>query len=352
MHQYLSLLEDVLASGSYEERRTDANTIATMSDLRSYPLGESYPLVTTKKMDTFRWNSMLHELIWYLSGEHHVRTLREKTGIWDAWADENGVLPSAYGRFWRRFPVPEADAQLEGETWVSPDHPRVTRDAETGTLVFDQVGHILDALAGESEHRGRNSRRLKLSAWHPANANVSSLPPCHTDVLFNVQHGRLYCQLNQRSADLALGVPFNIACYALLTKLLAREAGDLSLGTFDHVLGDAHIYCGKGERSRWYAEHLDDLQARVRAVDERAEFRDVRDWVLEEAPPETEAETNPDAHQYGYDHVPGVLEQLAREPYDPPRIRIGADSVDSLAFDDISLVDYESYEGIGFSVAV
>lgn len=351
MEQYLSLLEETLLSGTYEQRRTDADTIATMSQLRRYPLQDSYPLLTTKEMDTFRWDSMLHELVWYLSGEHHIRNLREKTGIWNAWADDEGVLPSAYGRFWRRYPVPPQSAQLDGEAWASPDNPWVYTDDETGTPVFDQIAYISDALSGESDIRGRNSRRLKLSAWHPANASVSDLPPCHTDALFNVQSGELNCQLNQRSADLALGVPFNIACYALLTKAFAETTDGIEVGSFNHVLGDTHIYCGKADRSSWYAANLDALQERLRAVDHRREYRDVRDWILDEAPPENDADVDPDTHQYGYDHVPGVLEQLAREPLDPPTISINTDSLDSLQYEDVQVKGYESHDGLGFSVA-
>ncbi len=350
MKEYHRLVRNALLSGTYKPNRTEADTIATFGEYYECDIADSYPLLTTKEMDTFRWDSMLHELVWYVSGEHHVRSLGEKTGIWDAWADESGALPSAYGRFWRRFPVPEGSAQLPGEAWAGTDCPWVERDEETGTPTFDQLAYVVDTLRGDNPDRDRHSRRLVVSAWHPANGAVSSLPPCHYTFVFSVQGDRLHCHLTQRSADITLGVPFNIAAYALLAKVVAAVT-DIEPGTFAHTHVDAHVYCGKGQRGAWYADNLAELQDRLRTVEDRTEYRDVREWLLETAPPEPDAEVDPASHEYGYDHVPGLLEQLAREPLDLPTVDVDADSLDDLTYDAIELRDYEGYGGLAFDVA-
>lgn len=349
MERYLSLVRNVLG-GTYEPNRTAADTIATFGEYYELDIGSSYPLLTTKKMDTFRWDSMLHELVWYLSGEHHVRNLREHTGIWNAWADENWNLPSAYGRFWRRFPVPENEAQLPGEVWVDESSPWVSRDDETGTLVFDQIAYVVDTLRGDNPHRDPHTRRLVVTAWHPGNMAESTLPPCHYTFTLRVQDGRLNCHLTQRSADVALGVPFNIAAYALLTKAIAQST-DLQAGTFGHTLVDAHVYCGKGARGAWYDEHLGALQDRLASAEDPAAYREIREWILAEAPPETDDEVDPAKHRYGHDHVPGLLEQLAREPLERPTIDLDIDDIDDLTYDRVSLDGYESHGGLRFAVA-
>ena len=350
MEEYQALVRNALTEGTYKPNRTDADTIATFGEYYECDLADSYPLLTTKEMDTFRWDSMLHELVWYISGEHHVRSLSEKTGIWDAWADEDGALPSAYGRFWRRFPVPEENAQLPGEAWAGTDCPWVDRDERTGALAFDQLAYVVDTLSGENPDRDHNSRRLVVNAWHPANAAVSALPPCHYTFVFTVQGGRLNCHLTQRSADITLGVPFNIAAYALLAKVIAAVT-DIEPGTFAHTHADAHVYCGKGERGAWYADRLADLQERLAVVEDREEYREVRAWLLESVPPEPGADVDPASHEYGYDHVPGLLEQLAREPRPLPRIEVDVESLDALEYEDVELHDYDGHGGLRFDVA-
>lgn len=349
MEQYHTLILNAL-DGNYKQNRTDADTISTFSEYYEIDISSSFPLLTSKKMDTYRWNSMIHELVWYLSGKHHIKELRERTGIWNEWADDEWNLPSAYGRFWRRFPVPEAGAQLPGEVWSDERCPWVTRDAETGKLVFDQIQYVLDALQGNHPEKGPHSRRLVVNAWHPANAAESTLPPCHYTFALNVQDGALNCHLTQRSADIALGVPFNIAAYALLAKVIAKQTG-FDSGIFSHTLVDAHVYCGKNERGEWYNQNIDELQERLSEVERREDYRSVRDWVLEETPSETSGEVDPASDEYGYDHVPGLLEQLAREPLSQPTIQIESDSVDELAYDDVELQDYTSHGSLGFEVA-
>ena len=293
---YLGVVERVLATGVRKENRTGTDTIASFAEHYSVDLAEGYPLLTTKKV---YFDSMLREVLWYLSGADHIRELRQHTRIWDAWADDEGRLQTAYGRFWRRFPIPEAGAALGDEAWADASHPHVRREAD-GSLSFDQIGYVLDTL-----RTSPMSRRLVVSAWHPANAAVSRLPPCHYTFCFQVtpaQEGpdRLNCHLTQRSADLALGVPFNLACYALLTHLLADAAG-LRPGRFAHTLVDAHIYV---------------------------------------------------------DHVEGLREQLARTPAPAPRLRIARHpdgrprDPDALRFEDVTVEGYDPQPAIRFPVAV
>lgn len=293
---YLDVVARVLEGGVRKENRTGTDTISSFAEHYSVDLAEGYPLLTTKKVF---FSSMLREVLWYLSGADHIRELREHTKIWDAWADERGDLQTAYGRFWRRFPVPADGAALGGEVWADADHPNVHREAE-GHLSFDQLGYVADTLRTAPE-----SRRLVVSAWHPANAAVSRLPPCHYTFCFNVTPvadgpDLLNCHLTQRSADLALGVPFNLACYALLTQALADAVG-MRPGRFAHTLVDAHIYVN---------------------------------------------------------HVEGLREQLQRTPSPAPRLRIARHTdgrpkgLDELRFEDFELEGYHPQAAIRFEVAV
>ncbi|MDY6766271.1 MAG: thymidylate synthase [Candidatus Nanohaloarchaea archaeon] len=361
MEQYLDLVRRVLQDGNYKPNRTGVDTVSTFMQSYEIDLQEGFPLLTTKKMDGFRWNSLIHELLWYFSGEHHIRNLREETRIWDDWADEDWNLPTAYGRFWRRYPLPDGDGRLEGEWWPVEGADWIPQaaeyygveqgdiedsigrwvDTEQGQRVFDQVQYIIDTLNDDHPYRGPESRRLIVNAWHPANAAVSKLPPCHYTFAFNVQDGQLNLHLTQRSGDIALGVPFNIAAYSLIAHIIAGQTG-FEIGTFGHTLVDAHIYCGKGARGEWYAEHLAELSDRVAAVDDRSAFREVKEWVEAEAPAEDED---------GYDHIPGLLEQLSRTPLDRPSIDIADKDLEALEYGDIQLQNYESHDGIRFEVA-
>ncbi len=294
---YLDLVRRVLDTGVRKPNRTGTDTLSVFGEHYAVDLAAGYPLLTTKKV-AFR--AMLHETLWYLSGDDHIRDLRQHTAIWDAWATPEGDLETAYGRFWRRFPVPAVGATLGGEAWADASHPNVRTEAD-GSLAFDQIGYVLDTL-----RRDPASRRLVVSAWHPANAAVSRLPPCHYSFCFNVAPAgdggpdRLNCHLTQRSADLALGVPFNLACYALLTHVVAGLAG-LRPGRFAHSLVDAHVYV---------------------------------------------------------DHVDGLREQLERTPAPAPTLRIapGADGqskpLDALTAADFEVVGYDPQPAIRFPVAV
>ena len=294
---YLDLVRRVLDAGVRKPNRTGTDTLSVFGEHYTVDLAQGYPLLTTKKV---AFQAMLRETLWYLSGDEHVRDLRRHTAIWDAWATDDGALETAYGRFWRRFPVPEPAAHLPGEAWAGANHPNVRREP-SGALTFDQLGYVVDTL-----RRDPASRRLVVSAWHPANAAASRLPPCHYTFCFNVAPARdggpdlLHAHLTQRSADLALGVPFNLACYALLTHVVAGLAG-LRPGRFAHALVDAHVYV---------------------------------------------------------DHVDGLREQLARTPAPAPTLRIAphADGtpkgLDSLTVDDFDLVGYAPQPAIRFPVAV
>lgn len=339
MEQYQKLVERVLEDANYRPNRTDSDTLSTFSQFHRIDLSEGFPLLTTKDMSGYRWNSLIHELLWYFSGEHHIRNLKEHTKIWNAWADEDDNLETAYGRFWRRYPVPEEAQQLEGEAWADKDTNWVNE--EDGNLTIDQIQYVIDTLNGENPDKGPNSRRLVVTPWHPANAEVSGLPPCHAMLVLNVQDGKLNAHLTQRSGDIALGIPFNIACYSLITQIIAEQTG-FELGEFAHTIVDAHIYCGKGERGEWYDENLEEVKRRVRECEEPEDFLKVKEWIEENAPEEEEE---------GYDHVPGLLKQLSREPRERPEMEIADKELDELEYEDFQLKDYNPHPGISFSVA-
>ena len=218
MKQYLDLVRTVMDNGVRKKTRTGVDTISYFGAFYKVDLNEGFPLLTTKKM---QWKSLLHEVLWYLSGDNHIRNLRQYTKIWDAWADENGVLETAYGYYWRHFP--SAQRNKSGE-WVVRE--------------VDQIQYVIDEIK-----RNPNSRRLVISAWEPGNATTSKLPPCHYTFVFNVSDGKLNCHLTQRSGDIALGIPFNLSAYSLLTQVIAQQVG-LGLGKFGHTIVDAHIYVG------------------------------------------------------------------------------------------------------------
>lgn len=334
MKQYHQLVEKILTNGNYKPNRTGVDTISSFSQSYKIDLQEGFPLLTTKKMDGYRWNSLIHELIWYFSGEEHIRNLREETKIWDAWANEEGQLETAYGRFWRRFPIPEEG--VEGESWAEKNNNWVNEE-EQG-LTFDQIQYVIDQL-----NENPNSRRIVVNAWHPGNATVSKLPPCHFTFVFNVQGNKLNTHLTQRSGDTALGIPFNIAAYSLITHIIANQT-DLEVGEFSHTVVDAHIYCGKNQRGEWYGENLSKISKKMRNVESREDYLDIKKWIEENAPPEKEGNER-------FDHVPGLLEQLSREPLERPEIMVKERSIDEIEYEDIKLRDYDSYEGIKFEVA-
>lgn len=277
MKVYHDLVRNVLENGVRKDNRTGTDTISGFAEFYKVDLAKGFPLLTTKKV---YFRSVILELLWYLRGEDHIRWLRDENDchIWDAWADDDGHVGPIYPVLWRRFPYLQKEA-VEGKEdefqWVRKE--------------FDQVQRAIDMLKTNP-----NSRRIVVSTWHPGLLGEMALPPCHLMYIFNVADGKLNCHLTQRSGDIALGIPFNLACYAALTMAIAQEVG-LEPGTFAHTIVDAHIYVN---------------------------------------------------------HVDGLKEQLKREPKELPTLTIANKPVDELTFDDFKLEGYDPDPGIRFEVAV
>lgn len=217
MRQYLDLMRHVLEHGTQKSDRTGTGTVSVFGYQMRFDLSQGFPLVTTKKCHL---RSIIHELLWFLQGDTNIRYLKENgVSIWDEWADENGDLGPVYGRQWRSWPTP-------------------------GGGHIDQIARVLHDLKHNPD-----SRRIIVSAWNVADLDKMALAPCHAFFQFYVADGKLSCQLYQRSADIFLGVPFNIASYALLTLMMAQVSG-LQPGDFVHTLGDAHLYSNHLEQTR------------------------------------------------------------------------------------------------------
>ena len=264
MNQYLSLLEHVKQNGQKKEDRTGTGTMSVFGYQMRFNLNESFPLLTTKKVHL---KSVIYELLWFLSGDTNIKFLKDNgVSIWDEWADENGNLGPVYGHQWR--------------SWLTSEGKEI-----------DQISNLINQIK-----KTPDSRRLIVSAWNVGEINKMKLPPCHCFFQFYVADGRLSCQLYQRSADIFLGVPFNIASYALLTQMIAHVCG-LECGEFIHTLGDAHIY------------------------------------------------TN---------HIDQVNEQLGRKPKKLPQIKINPSvkNIFDFKYEDFSLEGYDTYPLIKAPVAV
>ncbi len=221
MKQYLDLVRHVLEHGVHKGDRTGTGTLSVFGWQSRYDLGRGFPAVTTKKL---HMKSIIYELLWFLRGETNVKWLQERgVTIWDEWADERGELGPVYGHQWRSWPAPD------GST-------------------IDQITNVVEMIK-----KSPDSRRLIVSAWNVAEVDKMKLPPCHTLFQFYVANGRLSCQLYQRSADVFLGVPFNIASYALLTMMMAQVC-NLQPGEFVHTFGDAHLYLNHLEQAKTQLE--------------------------------------------------------------------------------------------------
>ena len=265
---YEDLVRTILREGTLKSDRTGTGTISLFGQQMRFDLSHSFPLITTKKV---YFRGIAYELLWFLKGSQNVRWLQEnRVHIWDEWADpETGDLGPVYGVQWRSWPAP------------TPEDPHHT---------IDQIAKVLDLIRTHPD-----SRRMIVTAWNPAQIDSMALPPCHALFQFYVADGRLSCQLYQRSCDMFLGVPFNIASYALLTLMMAQQA-DLEPGEFVWTGGDCHIYDN---------------------------------------------------------HVEQVLEQLSRKPYPYPTMRIRkADSIFSYQYEDFEVVDYQCHPAIKAPVAV
>lgn len=221
MQQYHDLLSKILEDGIDRGDRTGTGTRSIFGHQMRFDLSEGFPLVTTKKLHL---RSIIHELLWFVAGDTNIAYLKEHgVKIWDDWADENGDLGPVYGYQWRSWPAPSRDGSGQS---------------------IDQISNVLEMIRKSPE-----SRRLIVSAWNPALVDEMALPPCHALFQFYVADGKLSCQLYQRSADVFLGVPFNIASYALLTVMIAQVTG-LKPGDFVHTLGDAHLYSNHFDQAR------------------------------------------------------------------------------------------------------
>ncbi|GAB2938683.1 thymidylate synthase [Aquaspirillum soli] len=217
MQTYLNLMQHVLQHGIDKSDRTGTGTRSVFGYQMRFDLQAGFPLVTTKKLHL---RSIIHELLWFLRGDTNIQYLKDNgVSIWDEWADENGELGPVYGYQWRSWPAPNGQS-------------------------IDQIGQLIEQIKSNPD-----SRRLIVSAWNPALVDEMALPPCHCLFQFYVANGKLSCQLYQRSADIFLGVPFNIASYALLTHMVAQVCG-LQVGDFVHTLGDAHLYHNHIEQAK------------------------------------------------------------------------------------------------------
>ncbi|MCW8826484.1 MAG: thymidylate synthase [Gammaproteobacteria bacterium] len=264
MQQYLDLMQHVLTNGTKKEDRTGTGTVSVFGHQMRFNLADGFPVVTTKKLHL---RSIIHELLWFLKGDTNISYLKENgVRIWDEWADEEGNLGPVYGSQWRSWPTPDGGH-------------------------IDQIAQVVDQIKNNPA-----SRRIIVSAWNVAEVENMALPPCHAFFQFYVADGKLSCQLYQRSADIFLGVPFNIASYALLTMMMAQVCG-LEAGDFVHTLGDAHLY----------SNHLEQTEL-----------------------------------------------QLSRKPYPLPTMKINPEIKDifDFTFDDFELVGYESHPHIKGVVAV
>lgn len=271
MKQYLQLVQEVLDQGENRTDRTGTGTISLFGVQNKYDLRKGFPLVTTKKVN---FSNILRELLWFLRGSTNIHdNLNEHTKIWDPWANENGELGPIYGYQWRK--------------WEKFDWDENTKSYQKSHI--DQIHQAIDAIKNTPD-----SRRIIVNAWNVADIEKMALPPCHTFFQFYVINGRLDCQLYQRSADIALGVPYNIASYATLLKMVAQEC-NLEAGIFVHTMGDAHVYLN---------------------------------------------------------HIEGLEEQLKREPKTLPKLEISNKSFWELDFEDFKLHDYAYEKFIKFPIAV
>jgi thymidylate synthase len=263
MRQYLDLLARVLDEGAKKGDRTGTGTLSVFGHQMRFDLGQGFPLATTKKLHL---KSIIHELLWFLAGDTNIAYLnRNGVRIWDEWADKNGELGPVYGYQWRSWPTGEGGS-------------------------IDQISHLMEQL-----RENPNSRRLIVSAWNPAQVDQMALPPCHCLFQFYVADGRLSCQLYQRSADIFLGVPFNIASYALLTQMIAQVAG-FAPGDFVHTFGDAHLYLNHLDQAR---EQLSREPRALPRMEINPEVHSIFDFTFE------------DFTLHGYDPHPHIKAEVA-----------------------------------------
>ena len=271
MQTYLDLVKTVLDNGVLKKNRTGTDTIMYFGYHYKVDLSKGFPLLTTKKVF---FNSVVRELLWYLKGETHIRNLRKHTKIWDAWTNEekNWEIGKMYGYQWVKW-----------EKFKENENGKISKSH------INQIEEVINLIKHSPD-----SRRMIVTAWNPSVLDEIALPSCHAFFIFSVTNGKLNCHLTQRSGDIALGIPFNLACYATLTQMIAQET-NLELGEFSHYINDAHIYV---------------------------------------------------------DHIDGLKEQIKREPYKLPTLEIEKKPFWDLQFEDFELQNYQHHPVIKFPVAV
>lgn len=346
MKEYIDMVKHVLVNGTLKHNRTGIYTISDFSYYYKVNISNKFPLLTTKKVNS---EAMIRETLWYLIGENHVRDFGKHSKIWNDWADSNGNLETAYGRFWRRFPIHEQ--RLEGEALAGEfgkkdisKYIHIESDANGEHKTLDQIALVRDLILHDPD-----SRRMVVTAWDPPNALASKLPPCHYTFVFNVKDDKLNCHLTQRSGDIALGIPFNLPAYTLLTYIMAmqtelpelRAVRKLSPGIFSHTIVDAHVYCGDESRAQFYKNHLKEFQMHLRNAKTSDQIADIMSWIEETAP----------ADPNKYDHTPGLLLQATRPIQRQPKLYIAHKQLDELTVDDIKIAGYKHDEPIKFKVA-
>ena len=271
MKAYLNLVETVFEKGTIKTNRTGINTLMYFGFHYKVDLSKGFPLLTTKKVF---FNSVIRELLWYLKGETHIRNLRQHTKIWDAWTSEE-----------KNWEI----GKMYGYQWVKWEKFKEKEDGAIEKTYINQIDEVINLIKNNPD-----SRRMVVTAWNPSVLSEIALPSCHAFFIFNVCNGKLNCHLTQRSGDIALGIPFNLACYAMLTQMIAQET-NLEVGEFSHYINDAHIY---------------------------------------------------------EDHIEGLKEQIKRTPYDPPTLKIQPKPFWKLEFEDFELLNYKHHPVIKFPVAI
>lgn len=348
--QYLNHLKEILASdySFYKPNRTAVDSISLFGYQSTYDLQEGFPLLTTKKVYT---RAIIHELIWLLRGDTNLKYLVDNNvRIWNEWGfqryvEEQGLEIEEYSEEWNKK-LEEYVEKIKQDSGFAEKHgdlgPVYGKQWRHWEAKEDNIDQLLDAV--NKIKKKSPSRRIIVTAWNPADVKDMALPPCHSFYQMVVRGEYLDLQLYQRSADMFLGVPFNIASYSMLTHILAKQAG-LKPGRFIHTFGDSHIYCGAGERGKFYEENLEELKKKVRKAKTNEDFKEILNWVEENAPDESE-------DMEGQDHVTAVLEQLSRTPTKPPLFEVADKHFEDLTIDDFEIKEYNPYPMIKRNVAV
>lgn len=353
VRQYLEHSRFILSDEAnyYKPNRTGIDTISRFGYRNEYNLQDGFPLLTTKKMAL---RSIIHELIWFLRGDSNIKYLVDNgVHIWDDNAFDYYLKREKLQEQFPRYSAGWRDKRAEFIARIGEDEEFAQRNGNLGEVYGAQWRHWKTADGKEIDqlsqlvellHNQPQSRRMIITAWNPGEVDAMALPPCHMLYQLNVREDKLDLQMCQRSCDMFLGVPFNIASYALLSHILAQEAG-LRPGLFMHSFGDAHFYCGTGERGKWYSEHLEEFRRNVRRAEKRDDFLDIITWINQQAPPEAEGTEK-------QDHVPLILEQLSRKPGALPQMSITPKPFEQLTIDDFILKNYEPLAAIKAAMAV